>query len=399
MILYVLGIMISIIILFFIFIRLKYRFWAIQPVFHYYDLYYWFCNTGIIRKELPSKNKYTNFKNIETKTFESLNTNELTKFIQLIQNNYLKEKENIFLPKKEQIVPYFTGHSFKSFFSFYYESILLYDGKNNTTINDKKMIGVITSRPISVFIKNGKNELNFYAYYVDYLCVDNMYRNKNIAPQIIQTHEYQQSHKNKKICISLFKREEELTGIIPLTVYKTYCFDTKKWHQPIGLNSHIHVLIGDNQNIYYFNNFIKEQANKWKVMCITDMSNMAELVTTKNIYLTMLLIENEIVGVYIFRKTCIYLKENHEILSCIASIKSDYLLENEFTQGFKVCLWKILENNINFQYVCIENISDNNYIIENICKKTNPLVVSPMAYFFYNFAYQPFKSNNILIIS
>jgi hypothetical protein len=261
------------------------------------------------------------------------------------------------------------------------------------------MIGVITSRPISVSIKNGKADINFYAYYVDYLCVDKMFRKKNMAPQLIQTHEYQHSNNNKKICVSLFKREEELTGIIPLTVYKTYCFDTRRWHEPTGLDSHIQLLVGDTQNIYYFNNFIKENANKWKAMCITDMSNLAELVKTKNIYLNMLIVKDEIVGVYIFRKTCIYLKENHEILSCIASIKSDYLSFNEFIQGFKVCLWKILEKNINFQYVCIENISDNNCIIENISKKTHPLVVSPMAYFFYNFAYQPFKSNQVLFIN
>ena len=55
--------------------------------------------------------------------------------------------------------------------------------------------------------------------------VDKYHRNKNIAPQIIQTHEYNQSHSNKKICVSLFKREEELTGIIPLTCYDTYCYN------------------------------------------------------------------------------------------------------------------------------------------------------------------------------
>jgi len=69
MLLYLIGFIILLIITFFCFIRLKYKFWAIQPVFHFYDLYYWFVSVAIIRKELPEKNKFTNFKNINKKCF------------------------------------------------------------------------------------------------------------------------------------------------------------------------------------------------------------------------------------------------------------------------------------------------------------------------------------------
>ena len=48
------------------YIRIKYPFWALQPVFHFYDIYYWFINIGIIRHELPEKNRYVNLKNIKT---------------------------------------------------------------------------------------------------------------------------------------------------------------------------------------------------------------------------------------------------------------------------------------------------------------------------------------------
>ena len=72
MILYILGVIILCIILFFVYIRLKYKFWALQPVFHFYDLYYWVINVGIIRKELPEKNRYVNLKKITTKTFEGI---------------------------------------------------------------------------------------------------------------------------------------------------------------------------------------------------------------------------------------------------------------------------------------------------------------------------------------
>jgi hypothetical protein len=38
-------------------------------------------------------------------------------------------------------------------------------------------------------------------------------------------------------------------------------------------------------------------------------------------------------------------------------------------------------------------------IIDNIKTKTKPLIISPTAYFFYNFAYPTFKSNKVLIIN
>ena len=36
----------------------KYKFWATQPVFHYYNLYYWLLYSGTILKALPPKNEF-----------------------------------------------------------------------------------------------------------------------------------------------------------------------------------------------------------------------------------------------------------------------------------------------------------------------------------------------------
>jgi hypothetical protein len=86
-----------------------------------------------------------------------------------------------------------------------------------------------------------------------------------------------------------------------------------------------------------------------------------------------------------------------EVLSFFASIngcKNNSL----FIQGFKISFWKIAAENF-FGFSAIENISHNNIIIDNIILKTKPLVVSPTAYFFYNFAYPTFNSNNVLIIN
>ena len=90
--------------------------------------------------------------------------------------------------------------------------------KNNYTIPDKELIGVITCRPLYI------THLNHYfsVYYVDYLCIHKHHRKKGIAPQLIQTLGYQHSKETRKHHIYLFKKETNITGIVPLTIYKTY---------------------------------------------------------------------------------------------------------------------------------------------------------------------------------
>jgi hypothetical protein len=381
------------------FIRIKYRFWALQPVFHFYDIYYWFINVGIIRPDLPGKNRYTNFKNITTQKFEEINEITLKHIIMLIQLNYLRNNDNTFTPQRDNICPYFIGHSAPTFWSYYKEPDILIDNKNGHTIKEDKIIGIITGRPLHVKINGNRKDSVFDVYYIDYLCVNRNNRKQNIAPQLIQTHEYNQSHQNKEISISLFKREEELTGIIPLTVYKTYCFHMKKWGPPPVLEARISLLTGDKQNMYYLYNFINETTNKWDILIWPEISNIIELVSSKNLFVKMLVINGEIVAAYIFSKTCTFIKKDEEIISCIASINGSQLSITEFVQGFKMALWSIIKTHTNFQYLMVENVSDNLYIIDNLAVKTHPLVVSPTAYFFYNFAYNPFKPEKCLIIN
>ena len=404
MILYILGFIILCIILFFVYIRLKYKFWALQPVFHFYDLYYWVINVGIIRKELPEKNRYVNLKKITTKTFEDIDERRLKQLVLLIRLNYLRNGENKYAPKRENIVPYFVGHNAKTYWSYFTEPDLLIDNKTGKTIEETLIVAVMTSRPLHVKINNKRKDAIFDVYYVDYLCVNKGWRKKNIAPQMIQTHEYNQSHNNRKICVSLFKREEELTGIIPLTVYKTYCFNMANWGQPEQLDARITLLSGDKQNIYYLYTLINEPIintmnNKWDITIYPEISNLMELVATKNLFVKMLVIDGNIEAAYIFRKTCTFIEKDKEIISCIASINGPTLSRDKFIKGFKMALWSIIKEHRNFGYLVIEDISDNTCIINNICVKTHPLVVSPSAYFFYNFAYSPFKSERCLIIN
>ena len=118
---YILFFGILIILIIYAYIRLKFGFWAIQPVFHVYDISYMFKAPGIIDDSLPKKNKYTNFKDIETINYSELTSIQVQRFVNLIKAHYLQNKDNIFSPNTNNITPYFYGHNDKSFVSFYHD--------------------------------------------------------------------------------------------------------------------------------------------------------------------------------------------------------------------------------------------------------------------------------------
>jgi len=393
---YILFFGILIIVLTYAYIRIKYGFWVIQPVFHIYDFKYMINPPGIIDDYLPEKNKYTNFKNIDTTIYAELNQIQKQRLVSLIQSNYLRKGENTFMPSLKNIEPYFIGHNDKSFVSFYTEPNTLIDLKKGTTVRDSTLIGLMTSRPLYISINNGDNAAKFKAYYVDYLCVDKQYRKKGIAPQLIQTHHYNQRHINKNIVVSLFKREDELTGIVPLCVYDTYGFSVKTWTKPPELSAEYKLVEVNPQNFHILYDFIKTCGSKFDIIINTEVTNIVELIKTKNIFINIIVVDDKIVAVYMFRKSCVQIEKGMEVLSCFASISM--VEDNIFCQGFKISFWKIAAENY-FGFCAIEDISDNNLIINNIKLKTKPLVISPTAYFFYNFAYPTFKPNKALIIN
>ena len=399
---YIFIFLFTILIVFYSYIKIKYGFWVIQPVFHIYDWWYLLHPPGIIMHQLPERNKYTNFKNIETYFYKEIPDFKMQRFLHFINANYLKNKDNIYAPAMNNIIPYFSCHNDNSFVSFYTDSELLNDLKKSTTVQDSRVIGAITSRPIHIFINKGDKDAVFDAYYVDYLCVDKMYRKKGIAPQIIQTHHYNQRHLNKKIVVNLFKREDELTGIIPLCVYSTYGFSMNKWYKPNGLFDDKYKLLEINeQNFHFLYDFIKSNYNQFDIIINTEIGNIIELIKTKNIFIYVLM-DKDIKCAYFYRKTCVFYEKDLEILSCFASInsfeKNNKDGEKLFIQGFKISFWGTAEKNY-FGFAVLENISHNYLIINNLSIKTKPIVVSPTAYFFYNFAYHSFKPDKVLIIN
>jgi predicted GNAT family acetyltransferase len=244
----------------------------------------------------------------------------------------LKKGDNVFSPKPINVHPYFTSHTSKSFISIYHENEFVADHKNGSLEEFKKIVGVITSRPvhISIWKKDVQNTMD--AYYVDYLCVHDDHRKKGIAPQMIQTHHYYQRHMNKNIVVGLFKREGDLTGIVPICVYKTYGFSVKKWVKPPEFPAYYTLLEINPQNFSSLYDFLKKTAPKYFDIHIhTEITNIIELLKTKNLFIYVLMnhVDQEIQCAYFFKKSCVFIENDLEVLTCIGSV-NDSTSNNDF---------------------------------------------------------------------
>lgn len=427
---YLFFILIFLVILIQIILKTVYGFWYYQPVIHSYDFFrlfhiYIHPNQGmIICDDLPSiKNRFlqTNPEKLQTFMMDSIPLREKNYFMQLIQYHYLRRQDgNVYEPQKKNIYPYFVGHNYPCYISFYYEPSLYMDSTSTMKTNiikDFIPIGTITSRPLTIYFnKNPVEKLE--TYYIEFLCVHNANRKQGIAPQLIQSHEYYQRHNNHKIKTSLFKHEDTvLQGILPLTVYTTYGFPITKWmlHKPDAILPPYKLLEITTQTMPYLMDFMEKQRNNYNVFIVSTISNIIELIKTQNIFVYVLMDLNrgqQIVSAYFYRNSCVRIETGQNpVLTLIGSLYDINDNENngnnihdgeneegnKFIEGFKNSFYKIAKKK-QFGFCGIENISNNNKIIEYLIKKTEPTIKSQTAYFFYNYIYSTVSSENMFVL-
>ncbi len=373
-----------------LFIKVKFKFWAEQPVFHYYNIFYWIFSNRVINNNLPKVNKYCNFINITCKNFFDYTDAELKNICNLLQNNYCRSKNINYIPSEKSFNSNFYGHKNISFIGIYNEDN--YFLKDNKFIKENKLIGMISGRPVFITLK--KELLN--AYYVDYLCVDKNFRNKNIAPQLIQTYEFVQRNKIKDSKVSLFKREGILTGIVPLTVYKSYQYFID-YINNTERNS-INMLEISELNFDLW----RELINKKNFLCkiLTTESNLINLIKNKIYKIYGIIEDNKLIAAYIFRENNIIIKEGAKEYFSIDLLGSLKNCNNElFINGFLLSIQLIKKNVKNIKYLNLENISDNDIILKYLNDKSFSDKNSiPMAYFLYNYIHKPIISNNVFIL-
>lgn len=397
---YFIIIIIIFVILYFTYYRITSNFWSKQPIMKTYDLFNIFKKQGtIINSELPKSNIFCDFNNIHFIKFDNFNNNDIENFCNFISNNYLSNNKNqTYEPTKQfissQMIKY---NNLLPYISYYH---------NNDKNND--ILGYITSRPIHLYFNDNNGNKKLDIFYVDYLCVHKDYRNKNIAPKLIQTHLYHLAHlypsiENRPI---LFKKENDLTHIIPITYYYTYHYhidNTLQYNFNRKTNlEFIHITPSIFSNAYYF---IIENIPKYKLCVLPNKESLIKLIENKNIIIIACVdndvnsnISNNIHTLLFFQYN--YVSYNNEkVLELIASLFDINSIKNKnIIEIFSKSLIKA--NTIhNCNYLSIYDIGTNNFIIDKLNNIKKEFVKTKNAYYLYNYREIPINSKDCFIIT
>lgn len=359
------------------YIKLNFPFWSRQPVFHFYNLYYWAKPNQIIEKELPEKGRFFD-NDIVFDEYKNLSDETKKQFEIFIKENYMPFEHEKYEPPKDNLSQIFEGHNNKSFISL--------------KIFDQKILSSVVSTPLNFYINNEKIK----AYYADYLCVDKIHRNKMYAGIQGYTHYYHGRHETDNNVV-LFKRENKSNFIVPFCVYNNYIFKIDNWELCYSFDQpSVSIVFVNKSNLNKFNYIYQESKSKFDVFISHDLGNIFNQIDKNNMIICCLMVNDMFVSYYIFRDPYTTYSGIKSV-ECISSYKGQSINNDLFTLGYMVSL-SLVSKDLQADIFLIENISNNNIIINLLLKKYHYFAKTINSLYLYNYACYPKYSNEIMLI-
>lgn len=397
----------TIIISIIIYIKLKYPFWNIQPIYHSYDFWRYFSQTPfIIQRKLPIKTKFYDNKHVETVDFSDMKDFHMTRMIDLLQCHYLKSEKLLFTIGKEAIEPLFIGHSHPCYVSFF----------NNQSADETgdtvEPIGSITSRPILLYLRQENKFHNIYLW--DLICINRIDIPKNIDRKLIQTHEYNQRFRNLDISASLLKKEAPLhEGVVPLVEFTTSIFLLRSKIVGPRLPPHHFLINVESKNASDIYDFMNEIRTNKSIAVYPELGSIYALIKANQIFIYALKCKDVILGLYFFKNSNMLYEEGGQMLECISTLWNpsvyqnfqDGIKMNMFFIGFLLALKQAVEHGkndkIQYKFIKFNRLGETGAILEKWKQKYAPINETQAAYYLYNMVVpgMPLEAQDCFILS
>jgi hypothetical protein len=341
-------------------------FWSIQPVFHVNDIHYWIYPIGLIQSNLGDKNIYVDTEHVTTIDTCECMSDLFDEVALFIKDHFLKSDEFFYAPSGDDLSN--TLHTYERHSSY----ISVYR-------NDSGLCSVITSTSYDIWIDDTRQSIN----YVDHLCVRTDIRNKLIAPKSISTLIYNMCHQHNPTNIILFKREEVLTGIVPLTVFNISSYLIDEISKVSTKMSHDYTInLIDPKDILSVVTFIHTYVTpRVKVSVMPSIDKMKYLIEKDLYKIYVVKSHNEICGITIFKDTFVTYN-GKSTLECIFTFNHTIHIPL-FIDIFIEILINVRDTD-DVYYVTIDELCDSIDITNKLQSYSNDVCIS--AYFLYNYA-------------
>ena len=400
---YLLILVFLVLISIFVYIKLSFPFWNIQPVYHSYDFWRALYSRPFLihhRFLIKATNKYHDLKQVKIVPFVDASESQKQAFVNLLQCFLLPSENAVFVFNLENLETYLGGHMFSSYLSLYERSGIERSEKQYNT----DAIACISSRSGELSIRGYKAPI----YYIDFLCVKREEDFKKISRTLLQTHIYKQqlidemeskTHVgSQQIMVSLFRREKELlTGIVPLTRFQTLYYEIPQINKKMVLSDHVILIKIDHTNVDIFVDFLESSQTKFECFLRTDIANLIGMIKSGILYVYCLKQKDDILSVYIFRDTRMSYDGLGGILQLVCSIHNSSSLPL-FINGFINSVFEIMRKIPVYKVLMIDEIGDNTLITNSIGGRIIDRFWT--AYYLYNMVvpYSPLRNINCFIL-
>jgi hypothetical protein len=303
----------------------------------------------------------------------------------------MRSSEVDFSPSPANILAHFKYNEIPSHIAYVKEQIT------------KKMIGAITGKPMTCYFSetssNGKvTSTRMPLNYVDFLCVDNKHRKRDVAPKLIYTY-YANTNGGNSIC--LFKREGETHAIVPLCAYMTHGFSLEKLFYNLRIRKKTFALppltrilhINDAKSLSIVTQYEHTLKSVFKCLIMPATTNIAHMLEAKvyQMYAVISEQDNSLLSLYVFKDTETAF-DGEKSLDCIASFNNTDT--STFVNGFL----NVLATKLTTKVLVMENIAHNGVLISSISATCSPTFHTKTSYYFYNYVSHPLNSREVFVI-
>jgi len=359
----------------FIYIKLAYPFWNIQPVYHPYD--FWRCFYGRSFRIYPNfhpnvHTKYCNPEDVDIIPFVDATDIQKKDFVNMIQCYFVKDENAMCMFHLENLDAYFSGHQYSSYISFYkqkfYKRIENEKGEIDV-IHGEKPRGCISSRSGVLYINGHKENI----YWLDFTLVDRgatATEVQRIQRELFETHIYKigfigwREEIAEQIRVWIFRKMGQLfSGIIPFIRFSVKEYEIPNNQEFFKTTYPEHVVLVDihKGNMRKMLDALEIAQRRFSTFCMTDITNLQGLITAGNFHVFVLEKMGDILAMYFFKDTRVRMEESGSLIELAGSVWLGGSV-GLFNRGFLGAIGEVVKKNPIYRRLLVDNLSDNGII-------------------------------------
>ena len=355
--------------------RFKYKnkYWLNQVIYNKYDPRLWGKKGFIVNN--AKLTKYFD-SNIYSCKWDDLDYTKKCALSWFLNKHYTYYKDLVTKINTKKLESLFTKHNKKCFISLFYE----------TPKKNSKLLGSIVSKPLEGRLYN--KDLKLYTF--DYICgIDKLSYFKTLY-----TH-FKRHRETVNDKIFVFSTSEKIEISTSLISINTFLYSIKFFPRKV-VNSYngVKIILLNSSNYRLFMNTFYKLYEVFDCFLHVHLSQLLYLCDQKIINICVYLVNNKLLCCYFFKNNH-SLHNNSHTITLVGSYQGDASQEI-FLEGFYNAIVYI-SNSIKIKSLLIDDLGQNSIFIEEV-KKYKLLQMYTSYIYFYNFIYNSFKKDQVLLL-